>query len=164
MPASSPKSGATATAAAIRRWHSTGTHRSKYDGYLYGSSGYHTPEADLRCVEWKTGKVMWSEPNMGRSSLLLVDGTLICLSEDGTLRILRPNPQKYEELAKWEYGVGEGEDPAITRHDRRQDPLQRRRKHRPVALSRLGRAGLIQWPAVLGRCESVGMLEALVGE
>jgi outer membrane protein assembly factor BamB len=82
------------------------------DGYLYGSSGYHTQEADLRCVEWKTGKVMWSESNMGRSSLLLVDGTFICLSEDGTLRILRPNPQKYEELAKWEYGVGEGQDPA----------------------------------------------------
>ncbi len=82
------------------------------DGYLYGSSGYHTQEADLRCVEWKTGKVMWSEPNMGRSSLLLVDDTLVCLSEDGTLRMLKPNPQKYEELAKWEYGVGEGQDPA----------------------------------------------------
>jgi outer membrane protein assembly factor BamB len=49
---------------------------------------------------------------MGRSSLLLVDGTLVCLSEDGTLRLLKPNPQKYEELAKWEYGVGEGQDPA----------------------------------------------------
>jgi outer membrane protein assembly factor BamB len=84
----------------------------EHEGYLYGSSGYHAPEAELRCVEWKTGKVMWSEPNMSRSSLLLVDGKLICLSEDGTLRILRPSPQKYEELAKWEYGIGEGEDPA----------------------------------------------------
>jgi outer membrane protein assembly factor BamB len=72
------------------------------DGYLYGSSGYHTEEADLRCVEWKTGKFMWSEPSMGRSSLLLVDGTLVCLSEDGTLRLLRPNPEKYDELVKWE--------------------------------------------------------------
>ena len=84
----------------------------EHDGYLYGSSGYHAPEAELRCVEWKTGKVMWSEPGMTRSSLLLVDGKLVCLSEDGALRILRPSPQKYEELAKWEYGVGEGEDPA----------------------------------------------------
>jgi outer membrane protein assembly factor BamB len=82
------------------------------DGYLYGSSGYHAPEAELRCVEWKTGNLMWSEPGMTRSSLLLVDGKLVCLSEDGTLRILKPSPQKYEELAKWEYGVGEGEDPA----------------------------------------------------
>jgi outer membrane protein assembly factor BamB len=80
----------------------------EHDGYLYGSSGYHAPEAELRCVEWKTGKVMWSEPNMGRSSLLLVDGILVCLSEDGTLRVLRPNPQKYEELAKWEMTAADG--------------------------------------------------------
>lgn len=71
-------------------------------GYLYGSSGYHTEEAELRCVEWKTGKVMWSEPNMGRSSLTLVNGTLVCLSEDGTLRLLKPVPEHYTEIAKWE--------------------------------------------------------------
>ena len=45
---------------------------------------------------------------MGRSSLLLVDGVLVCLSEDGSLRILRPNPQKYEELAKWEMTAADG--------------------------------------------------------
>lgn len=72
------------------------------DGFLYGSSGYHAPEAELRCIEWKTGKVLWSEPDMGRASLLLVDGVLICLSEDGTLRLVRANPRRYEELAKWE--------------------------------------------------------------
>ncbi len=82
------------------------------DGYLYGSSGYHAPEAELRCIEWKTGKVMWSEPGMTRSSLLLVDGKLVCLSEDGTLRIVRPSSQKYEEIVRWDFGIGEGEDPA----------------------------------------------------
>ena len=38
-----------------------------------GSSGYHSPEAELRCVAWKSGKVMWSQPDMGRSSLRLVE-------------------------------------------------------------------------------------------
>jgi outer membrane protein assembly factor BamB len=74
----------------------------EHDGYLYGSSGYHTEEAELRCVEWKTGKVMWSEPNMGRSSLTLIDGTLVCLSEDGTLRLIKAAPERYTEVAKWE--------------------------------------------------------------
>jgi outer membrane protein assembly factor BamB len=74
----------------------------EHDGYLYGSSGYHAPEAELRCVEWRTGRVMWSEPDMGRSSLLLVDGTFVCLSEDGILRLIRATPEKYEELAEWE--------------------------------------------------------------
>lgn len=78
------------------------------EGYLYGSSGYHAPEAELRCVEWKTGKVMWSEAGMGRCSLLLVDNTLVCLSEDGSLRLVKPTPQKYEELAKWELQGADG--------------------------------------------------------
>jgi hypothetical protein len=85
----------------------------EHEGYLYGSSGYHSPEAELRCVEWKSGKVMWSEPDMGRSSLLLVDGTLVCLSEDGTLRLVRATPQRYDELAEWEL-TGEDGSPLLT--------------------------------------------------
>jgi outer membrane protein assembly factor BamB len=80
----------------------------EHQGYLYGSSGYHAPEAELRCVEWKTGQVMWSQPDMGRSSLLLVEDTLVCLSEDGTLRLVRAIPQKYDELAKWELTSSDG--------------------------------------------------------
>jgi outer membrane protein assembly factor BamB len=80
----------------------------EHEGYLYGSSGYHAPEAELRCIEWKTGKVMWSQPAMGRSSLLLVDGVLVSLSEDGSLRIVRPNPQQYEQLAHWEMTAADG--------------------------------------------------------
>ncbi|MGE3244553.1 MAG: PQQ-binding-like beta-propeller repeat protein [Pirellulales bacterium] len=74
----------------------------EHEGYLYGSSGYHAPEAELRCVDWKIGKVMWGEPGMGRSSLLLVDDTLVCLSEDGTLRLVRATPERYEEVQRWE--------------------------------------------------------------
>lgn len=74
----------------------------EHNGYLYGSSGYHSPEAELRCVEWKTGRVVWSEPDMGRSSLTLVDGVIVSLSEYGTIRLIKPNPEKYEELAEWE--------------------------------------------------------------
>jgi outer membrane protein assembly factor BamB len=80
----------------------------EHQGFLYGSSGYHAPEAELRCVEWKTGNVLWSELHMGRSSLLLVEDKLVCLSEDGTLRIVRATPEKYDELAKWELTGADG--------------------------------------------------------
>jgi outer membrane protein assembly factor BamB len=80
----------------------------EHEGYLYGSSGYHSPEAELRCVEWKTGHVKWSEPGMGRSSLLLIENTLVCLSEDGTLRLLRASPLRYDELAEWELRSDDG--------------------------------------------------------
>jgi outer membrane protein assembly factor BamB len=69
------------------------------DGYVYGSSGRHTEEAELRCVALATGKVMWKEPGLKRSSLLLVDKHLVCLSEDGTLRLLKVSPKKYEEVS-----------------------------------------------------------------
>jgi outer membrane protein assembly factor BamB len=80
----------------------------EHAGYLYGSSGYHAPEAELRCVEWNTGKVMWSQPDMGRSSLLLIEDTLVCLSEDGTLRLVRATPARYDELARWELTAADG--------------------------------------------------------
>jgi hypothetical protein len=70
------------------------------DGYVYASSGRHTENAELRCVELVTGKITWSEPNLTRSSLLYVDGHFVCLGEDGTLRLLRVNPQKYDPVAE----------------------------------------------------------------
>jgi outer membrane protein assembly factor BamB len=72
------------------------------DGYLYGCSGRHTRNGELRCVELATGKVMWSEPDLTRTSLLMVDGHFVCLAEDGTLRLLKVNPQKYEEVSRVE--------------------------------------------------------------
>ena len=72
------------------------------DGYLYGCSGRHHDEAELRCIELATGKVMWRKPGLYRTSLLKVDGHFLCLSENGTLRLLKINPQKYEELAVME--------------------------------------------------------------
>lgn len=70
------------------------------DGFLYGSSGRHRQEAELRCVELATGKVRWSVPGLTRASLLYVDGHFVCLGEDGVLRILKANPERYEEISR----------------------------------------------------------------
>ena len=67
-----------------------------HDGYIYGSSGHHTANAELRCVQWSTGKVMWSIPDLNRGSLLYVDGHFICLGEEGVLRLFKANPEKFE--------------------------------------------------------------------
>src|SRR5207244_12725468 len=66
-------------------------------GYVYGSSGRHTNNADLRCIELASGKIIWSEKGLTRSSLLMVDGHFICLGENGILRLLKVNPQKFDE-------------------------------------------------------------------
>src|SRR5262249_11840466 len=84
-----------------------------HEGYLYGCSGRHE-NAELRCIELATGKVMWSQRNLSRTSLLMVDGHFLCLGEDCQLRLLKVNPHKYEEVARLEpvHGRRPGEDAA----------------------------------------------------
>lgn len=69
-----------------------------HNGYVYGSSGRHTGNAELRCVEWKTGKVMWSEPGLTRMSLTYIDGHFLCLGEYGQLILIKANPEKLEPV------------------------------------------------------------------
>lgn len=69
------------------------------DGYLYGSSGRHEENAELRCVELATGKIKWSEPDLGRTSLLFVDGHFVCLTERGAVLLLKVSPEKFDVVA-----------------------------------------------------------------
>jgi len=71
------------------------------DGYVYGSGGRHENEAELRCVEFDTGKVLWAERNLSRASLTLIDGHFLCLTERGELLLLKVNPKRFELVAKW---------------------------------------------------------------
>jgi len=81
------------------------------DGHLYGSSGRHANNAELRCIELATGKIMWSVPGLTRASLLQVDGHFICQAEDGTLLLLKVNPKKYDEVSRID--LGEGKTPLL---------------------------------------------------
>jgi outer membrane protein assembly factor BamB len=84
-----------------RREKSIQTHMNTpiyHDGYVYASSGRHTQNAELRCVEWKTGKIMWSRPGLSRSSLLYVQGHFICLTEYGDLILLKATHEKFEPI------------------------------------------------------------------
>jgi len=71
-----------------------------HDGYLYGFHGRQEDGAELRCVEWKTGKVMWSKEGFGCGSILFADGQLIVLSEKGDLVLVEPNAKQFKEKAR----------------------------------------------------------------
>lgn len=83
-------------------------------GHLYGFSGRNEPDAILRCTEFSTGKVKWerderwpahSTPQpavFGRGAFLLADGKLFAIGEGGMLGIFRPNPERCEELGRWQ--------------------------------------------------------------
>ena len=69
--------------------------------YLYGVHGRSDlGTAQLRCVEWKTGAVKWSEPNFGVASLIAVDGGLLALTESGNLVRFDASAEKYQERAR----------------------------------------------------------------
>jgi outer membrane protein assembly factor BamB len=60
-------------------------------------------EATLRCVETKTGKELWNRPKVGKyhASLLRTgDGKLLMLEDGGSLVLLEPSAEKYQELAR----------------------------------------------------------------
>lgn len=78
------------------------------DGHVFGSSGRHKENAELRCVELKTGAVKWSAPGLTRVSLLLAEGLFYCLGEDGTLRLLKLDPAKPEEVSRVQLQTPDG--------------------------------------------------------
>jgi hypothetical protein len=84
-----------------------------HEGYLYGCSGRNTGDAELRCIELASGNIMWSQPRLSRTSLLMVDGHLVCLGEDGELRLLRVNPRGYDEVSKWTPRDKESSEPLL---------------------------------------------------
>ncbi len=68
--------------------------------FLYGCDGRQEQGARLRCVEWKTGKVRWTKEGFGCASLLLADGNIFALTEDGDLVLVEATPDGYKEKAR----------------------------------------------------------------
>ena len=70
--------------------YATPVHR---DGYLYGFHGRQERGPELRCVSLSDGSVQWTSGRMAAGNLLLADGKLIVLTEDGEL-LLAPASRK----------------------------------------------------------------------
>lgn len=60
-------------------------------------------KASLRCIEIKTGKVLWTRPDVGTYHATVLrtgDDRLLMLEEAGDLVLIDPNPKEYRELAR----------------------------------------------------------------
>ena len=72
------------------------------DGYLYGLFGFKEyGKGPFKCVELATGKELWSADGFGPGGVLLADGTLVALTDDGHVVLLEANPQAFQELARF---------------------------------------------------------------
>ena len=77
-------------------WHTPIHH----EGYIYGCSGRHSGGAEFRCVELKTGKIMWRSRVNERASLLWVNDYFIYLGEYGRLMLLKCTPDNLEVISQ----------------------------------------------------------------
>jgi outer membrane protein assembly factor BamB len=66
-----------------------------YEGYLYGFTG-----PRLRCVDLRTGKMVWEKTGIGRGSILVADGHLLILCDRGELILAEASPARYQEKAR----------------------------------------------------------------
>ncbi len=85
-----------------------------HGGFLYAFSGRNEPDAHFRCVELKSGRLMWDRdeswrphstptpPVYGRGSCIMADGKLIVLGEGGLLGLFKVDPQKAEEISRFQ--------------------------------------------------------------
>jgi outer membrane protein assembly factor BamB len=69
------------------------------DGHLYGYHGRLESRPDLRCVEFETGQVRWTEKHFGGGSVLVAGAHLLLMSDSGKLTLARASPEKFEPLA-----------------------------------------------------------------
>ncbi|MFT3879018.1 MAG: PQQ-binding-like beta-propeller repeat protein [Gemmatales bacterium] len=78
------------------------------DGHLYGCTSRHRNDAEIRCVEWATGKVKWTaKPALkdevaGRGSLITANGYLFYFVEEGWLFMIKAQASGYEQAAVWD--------------------------------------------------------------
>ncbi|GAA5506350.1 PQQ-binding-like beta-propeller repeat protein [Novipirellula caenicola] len=75
-----------------------------YQGNLYGFDGNSNlgRVVQLICMDHETGDVLWQQRGLGCGSLMVADGKLVVLSEDGQLVIAEATGKEYKELARAE--------------------------------------------------------------
>lgn len=73
-----------------------------YDGHLYGFDGNSNlgRVVQLTCMDFDTGQVKWKKAGLGCGSLIIADGHLLILSEDGDLVLAKATPDAFIEVAR----------------------------------------------------------------
>lgn len=69
-----------------------------YKGHLYGFSD----PGLLTCMNFRTGEVKWSQRGFKKGSLLIADGHLIILGEDGKLALAEATEKGYRQKAAYQ--------------------------------------------------------------
>jgi outer membrane protein assembly factor BamB len=81
-------------------WRSKGLRSFLGTPVLWQGALYGFDDKQLCCLEWKTGEVRWTVPDLGLGTMILADSRLLVLLENGELIAATPTPEGYKTLAK----------------------------------------------------------------
>ncbi|MFM1770843.1 MAG: hypothetical protein RJA22_3372, partial [Verrucomicrobiota bacterium] len=76
----------------------------EHGGFLYGFDGRADPSlqrtAGFRCIEWKTGRVRWTEPSLKVGTVTLVQDRLLVVTERGEILWVAARPDGFRAEAR----------------------------------------------------------------
>ncbi|MFO1460604.1 MAG: PQQ-binding-like beta-propeller repeat protein [Verrucomicrobiota bacterium] len=71
------------------------------DGHLYGMFQFKEyGSGPVKCVDIRTGKVLWEQAGFGPGQVVRVNGGILALGDAGQLVLIEPTPSGYHELAR----------------------------------------------------------------
>jgi outer membrane protein assembly factor BamB len=77
------------------------------DGCIYGTA--QSANKGLVCLDWKTGKVLWTAPEVKQGVVVAADGMLYVYGVDGTMRLVKPGPAAFEPTGQFSVTAGTNE-------------------------------------------------------
>ena len=78
-----------------------------HDGNLYACHGAGQARAELRCIDFETGKTQWRKKGFSLSSFTFVDEHLIVLDENGELALIKATPESFTEVTRYSDADGQ---------------------------------------------------------
>jgi outer membrane protein assembly factor BamB len=76
------------------------------DGRIYGSGD---ENRDWQCIDWDTGKVLYSSKEIGNGAVITAEGLLYLYSQRGELALVRPGDSGFEILSEIRVSLGSGQ-------------------------------------------------------
>ena len=73
--------------------------------YVYGSGHQNNY---WFCLDWKTGETKYKIRELTPCNTVFADGMLYCYSEKGEMGLVKPNPEKFEMVSKFDVKSGTG--------------------------------------------------------
>jgi len=77
--------------------------------YIYSSNYNTTSMGDWICVDWNTGKTLWTKNWYNKGAIISADGMLYMMEEkSGNIALARPNPEKLDIVSTFRVTKGTG--------------------------------------------------------